>query len=180
MGKKISNKEIEQYYFDNFAKQYSVPAGTIGYGDKPDITIKAGDQTIGIEITNFYIVDGVDPTNEQRQAPLREKVAKEAHWIYKTKGGKNIELSFDFHCIADINGLPQKIADFVRTIEDRESGSIWRQEFEHIPELAFVYLNEEEYDDPQWRVLLGFFDAYILVNTGQLLNATIEQHKVVH
>ena len=50
---KKSNKEIEQYYFEMFSRDYPLPIGTIEYGDKPDV-ILTGVRKIGIEITNFF------------------------------------------------------------------------------------------------------------------------------
>jgi len=45
----VSNRDIEQYYFEMFRKNYPLPAGRVEYGDKPDVIIH-GDATIGIEM----------------------------------------------------------------------------------------------------------------------------------
>ena len=72
-----------------------MPEGTVAYGDKPDITL-TGERKIGIEVTRFYLQSGSLPESEQRQGPLRAPVISEAQTLYRAKGGKGIELTFDF------------------------------------------------------------------------------------
>ena len=48
----MKNRDIEQYYFEMFQRDYSIPDGDVEYGDKPDVVVH-GARTIGIEITNF-------------------------------------------------------------------------------------------------------------------------------
>jgi hypothetical protein len=48
----VSNRDIEQYYFEMFRKNYPLPAGRVEYGDKPDVIIHGG-ATIGIEMGDW-------------------------------------------------------------------------------------------------------------------------------
>ena len=44
---------------------------------------------------------------------------------------------------------------------DEKSGQISKDTFNDIPELLFVYINAEEYQDPEWRVV-QVYDGPIL------------------
>jgi hypothetical protein len=154
MGKKV-NQDIERYYFEDFCKTYPLPSGNILYGDKPDIILNS-DKIIGIEVTNFYIGDGKLLSSEQRQSPIREKIIKEAHSLYKKNGGKNIEISFAFNSITNQKNLAKKIADLIKEIENSPSGSVINEVFIHIPELSFIYLKEEENEFPKWHITQGY------------------------
>ena len=145
-------KEIEKYYFERFSRSYSLPLGEVEHDDAPDFIIKSN-QSVGIEITNFYSKDGAHLESEQQQNPIRERIIETAQRIYQENGGRNIELSFGFTTIAKENGLAQKIAAFVSGINQQESGALPISIFAHIPELSFVYFNAQEYEDPQWRLL---------------------------
>jgi hypothetical protein len=145
-------KEIEKYYFERFSRSYSLPVGEVEHDDAPDFIIKA-DQSIGLEITNFYLEDGNHLGSEQRQNPIRERVIETAQRIYKENDGRNIELSFGFNLIENENGLAQKIARFVSDLEYPKSGILPISIFAHIPELSFVYFNAQEYENPQWRLV---------------------------
>ena len=48
--------------------------------------------------------------------------------------------------------MAQKIADLAATLQKSETGQLWRDDFRHIPELSFAYLNATEYPDACWRV----------------------------
>lgn len=69
---RISNQDIERYYFEKFCKDYPLPSGTIIYGDSPDVIVE-GENRIGVEITNFFLKKGALPESEQVQSKLREK-----------------------------------------------------------------------------------------------------------
>jgi len=88
-------REIERHCFERFRQAYALPAGTVSYGDKPDVTL-TGERTIGIEITRFYLQSGRIPFTEQQQGPLRYAVVLEAQVLYRRHGGKNIELTIAF------------------------------------------------------------------------------------
>ena len=64
-----TTREIERHYFERFRKAYALPAGSVTYGDKPDVTL-TGERTIGIEITRFYLRPGSASHSEPRQPPL--------------------------------------------------------------------------------------------------------------
>jgi hypothetical protein len=137
-----TNPEIERHYFEMFRTVFPLPAGTVTYGDKPDVTI-IGSRTTGIEITNFYVADGTSSDSEQVQRNLRKVVVERAQKLNKKAGGQNVEITFSFskaNPIRDITALAQKIAAFGQRIEGHDNGQVWKQEFDDIPELDFVYL----------------------------------------
>ena len=153
----------ESYYFERFREHYKLPTGRIEYRDKPDVILH-GAKKIGIEITNFYLEDGGCTDSEQRQSEVRDKVVSEAQRIYLANGGKRIELSFSFNKaspIRDRGKLARKIAGLGKHIDGRKSGRISKDTFNDIPELLFVYINAEEYQDPEWRVV-QVYDGPIL------------------
>jgi len=132
---RLSQQEIERHYFELFRESYTLPAGEIDYGDKPDVII-SGARKLGIEITNFYREDGSVVGSEQRQATRRASVASLSHELYLNNGGKNIEVKLNFsrsHPIEDDKAVAAKIAEFVAGIEDRETGTVPRHLHEHIP-----------------------------------------------
>ncbi len=152
---RISNQDIERYYFERFHKDYPLPSGTIIYGDSPDIIVE-GERRIGIEITNFFREKGSLPESEQVQSKLREKVVSEAQRIYQTENGKKIEISFGFdeaNPIRDQRKLVRKLVVLAKQIEKWETGKIRKDLFKAVPELSFVYLNAEEYKDAVWGVV---------------------------
>jgi hypothetical protein len=152
---KNSNQEIEQYYFGMFRRDYQLPEGTIVHGDKPDVILE-GKRRIGIEITNFFHESGALPESEQVQKKAREAVVSKAQKVYLANGGKRIELSFSFDKAASIRDqgkLANKIAAVAKNIDRLKTGSMLKTVFEEIPELSFVYLNANEYEDPKWRVV---------------------------
>lgn len=53
VARKKTGREIGQRYFEQFRNAYALPAGTVIYADKPDVTF-SGERNIGIEITRFY------------------------------------------------------------------------------------------------------------------------------
>jgi hypothetical protein len=154
MGK-ISNQEIEKYYFEMFRKDYLLPSGDVVYGDSPDVIID-GERKIGIEITNFYHKPGSDPESEQIQDSWRDKVISEAQILYEKQNGKKFEISFGFdksNPIRDQNTLIKQISNLASQIQNCETGQIGTDFFKQIPELSFVYLNNEEYEDTKWRIV---------------------------
>ena len=153
----------ESYHFEMFRRNYQLPAGRIEYRDKPDVILH-GAKKIGIEITNFFLEDGGLPKSEQVQSRARKAVVSQAQRIYLANGGKRIELSFSFDKaspIRDRGKLARKIAGLGKHIDGRKSGRISKDSFNDIPELLFVYLNAEEYQDPEWRVV-QVYDGPIL------------------
>lgn len=150
----MTNKEIEEYYFEMFRRDYRLPDGHIEFGDKPDVILR-GTRVIGIEITNFFLQDGSLPEGEQIQRKAREVAITEAQKLYQAQGGKSFELTCSFDrsvAIDDPSALACKIAELASAVENRETGCLWREDFRHIPELSFVYLNATEYPDAHWRI----------------------------
>jgi len=154
MGK-LSNQDIEKYYFEMFRKDYQLPSGTVIYGDSPDVVID-GERKIGIEITKFFHKPGTLPESEQIQGRWREKVVSEAQRLYQKQNGRKFEISFGFDksCpIRDQKTLIDQLIHLAMQIQNCETGQIGRSYFKQIPELSFVYLNNQEYEDTKWRIV---------------------------
>jgi hypothetical protein len=164
MGK-LSNQDIEKYYFEMFRKDYPLPSGTVIYGDSPDVVID-GERKIGIEITNFYHKSGSLPESEQIQGRWREKVVSEAQRLYQKQTGKKFEISFGFDksCpIRDQKTIVDHLIHLATQSQNCETGQIGRDYFKQIPELSFVYLNNQEHEDTKWRIVQVHGSAYFLV-----------------
>lgn len=147
-----SNRDIEKYYFDQFRTHFHLPKGEVEYSDKPDILIH-GEQKLGIEMANLYLMDGSDPSSEQVQRKRRDKVVQEAQALYLRNGGRNVELTLSFDStnpIAQVAPIASAIATL--PIESSVRNVLARHHFAHIPQLNFVYYNPIEYPDPLWRV----------------------------
>ena len=158
-----SNQKIERHYFELFRKFYQLPDGEVKYGDKPDVIID-GDKRVGIEITNFFIERGQLPISEQNQRRIREDILKKAHQRYK-KGGGTYEISFSFNKeqpIQNSQKLIPRIVDLIRKLEVFKTGGISRYFLEDIPELEFIYINPNLYNDPQWRLTQGYTGCNIM------------------
>ncbi|MGA2223606.1 MAG: hypothetical protein ABSH41_04090 [Syntrophobacteraceae bacterium] len=156
--KRKSNQEIEECYFNQFQKHYSLPPGEINFSDRPDV-ILSGERKIGIEITNFFLRSGNLPESEQVQAKLRKRIVSESQKIYLSGSSKKMEISlgFDMDCpIGDRKEQLRLIKDIVqlaRQIEGIREGEVERSRYGHIRELSFVYINFEEYHDPKWQIV---------------------------
>jgi|SRR6266853_263523 len=153
-----SNSKIEQYYFEQFRRDYPLPEGDVDFTDKPDVIVRA-DCTLGVEITNLYIVAGSDPASEQVQRRRREKVLERAHTAFLAEGGKKFELSVDFDPlkpIEELEPLARALTSLAHQLETAETGQVSSLLFEHIEALRFMYLNAKEYSDPRWRLTQGF------------------------
>jgi len=152
---KLSNQEIEKYYFEMFRKDYSLPSGTVIYGDSPDVVID-GERKIGIEITNFYHKSGSLPESEQIQGKWRENVVSEAQRLYQKQNCRKFEISFGFDKACPIRNQKTLIDQLIKLatlIENFETGQIGKNYFTQIPERSFVYLNNQEYEETKWRVV---------------------------
>ena len=152
---KISNQDIEKYYFEMFRKDYPLPQGTVVYGDSPDVIID-GERRIGVEITNFYHKCGKLPESEQVQSRLRKKVISNAQRRYQEQNCRKLSISLGFdksNPIRDQKTLVNQLIHLATQIQNCETGQIGRNYFNHIPELSFVYLNNQEYEDTKWRVV---------------------------
>ena len=154
MGK-LSNQDIEKYYFEMFRKDYPLPSGTVIYRDSPDVVID-GERKIGIEITNFFHKSGTLPESDQIQGRWREKVVSEAQCLYQKQNDRKFEICFGFDksCpIRDQKTLVDQLIQLATRIQNFETGQIGRDYFKQIPELSFVYLNNQEYEDTKWRIV---------------------------
>lgn len=152
----FSNGKTERHYFEAFRLVYSLPEGSVVYGDKPDVIIQ-GKRTIGIEITNFFLQSGARFDSEQRQRAIRGIVVDEAHKLYLADGGKGIELTFNFDKNNPIppgrrTQIARYLADLAHRIHDQKSGAIENILFrQSLPEVSAIWLNAKAYKNPVWR-----------------------------
>jgi len=140
----------ERRYFEMFQETYELPAGTVEYRDRPDVII-TGAQTLGIEITNFYVSEGGNPSSEQVQRNHREAVVSLAQSSYTNSGGKNNVITFSFnkeYPITNVAAVASKIEALAHQIERLDNGEIPRDHYEDIPELDFVCLNGRDLQYP--------------------------------
>jgi len=148
---RLTKRELEQYYFELFKNAYTLPAGEIFHDDKPDFII-TGARKLGIEMTHFYLEDGDSISSEPRQHERRESAVAMAQSLYMKNGGKNVQFRFGFdkaHPIQDLKAVAKSIAALAPLVEDRANGRVPRSQYEHIPELDFMYLyaRQLQYDD---------------------------------
>jgi len=151
---KLSNREIEKYYFEMFRQDYPLPSGAVEYCDKPDIVLH-GERTIGIEITNLFLEDGSLPESEQIQRRARERAVAEAERIYQQGSAEKFVLTFSFNekiPIRDTAELAQRISRFAGRISRHKKGAVWKETFSDIQELSFVYLNAKAWEGSRWRM----------------------------
>lgn len=152
-----SNQTVERYYFELFRSHYEVPDGEIVFTDKPDIVVR-GTQTIGIEIANLYITSGSDSASEQVQRTRRFQVLERAQKLHYDSGGRSTELSVDFdpeYPINELDPISQALAAIAKEVQNFPSGQVSPFLFKHVPELRFLYHNEQEYADAKWRSVQG-------------------------
>ena len=148
-----SNQEIEKYYFEQFAKDFSLPNGELQYGDKPDVIIR-GAENIGIEIANLYLADGADEASEQVQRKRREKVIKLAETDYKSKRHLNYEFNISFNPkvpIIEVKSVATKLVDFILSIENNPGNFFTSDAFNISPEIYSVHRSQKEYPDAKWK-----------------------------
>jgi hypothetical protein len=173
---RLSNRDIEQYYFDQFRGHFPLPAGEVEHGDKPDVVIH-GERKLGIEIANLYLTDGADPSSEQVQRKRREAVVRQAQTHHSLPGGKKIELTVSFDSvrpITDVQAVARSLAALAQSIEPLEAGALPRRHFSQVPQLNFVYYNPVEYPDARWRVSQMFSGVNLSVDRVAQLVATKE------
>lgn len=164
--KRLSNQDIERYYFEQFKTHYPVPDGKLIFDDKPDVIIQ-GVKKLGIEIANLYINSGNNSESEQVQRRRRAQVIDLAQKLYLTVGGKRTELSFDFdprYPILDIESVAEAIASFASEIADMPTGEVSPTCFKRIPYLRFVYNNAKEYPDAKWRSVQNYTVPFLSVD----------------
>lgn len=151
---RLSNRAIEQHYFEQFRKHYSLPAGELEYSDKPDVIIR-GTKTLGIEIANLYVSSGDDPSSEQVQRPCRARVLERAHALHLAAGGDSAELSVDFdpkHPIHEIESTARQLAELAAKVSGLH-GPVNPSLFASIPQLRYVYRNSGEYPEARWHAV---------------------------
>lgn len=155
---RISNREVERHYFEQFRTHFPLPTGVIEYTDKPDVIIH-GERKLGVEIANLYLAHGSDQSSEQKQRHFRETVLKQAQARYLTAGGKKMELTVSFdpaRPIKNAKAVAAALAVAAASIEGLPSGQVSLTYFTHVPEVSFVYLNSIEYREPVWRVCQSY------------------------
>jgi len=171
---KLSNREVEQYYFEMFRRDYPLPSGVVEYVDKPDVVLR-GERTIGVEITNLFLNDGALPESEQIQRSDRKQAVLRAERIYQQASAERFVLTFSFNPqvpIRDADELARRISSLASRIPGHEDGQLWREDFADIPELSFVYLNTRTWDGAHWRVWQMYSTPML---SAELLRKAIEQ-----
>lgn len=173
----MTNQAKEKHYFEMFRKSYPLPPGTIVYGDSPDVIVE-GQRRIGIEMTNFFLEEGSLPQSEQIQRKRRNKVVSEAQRLFHARhgNGNRIEITFGFdkaNPIRDQDKLIKAIVKLAKDLQGRDTGEVGRDFYKAIPELSFVYLNTQEYDDARWRIV-QVYDGQIM-SRDRLLDIVIDK-----
>ncbi len=146
-----SKREIECYYFEQFRRDYELPAGRIKYADKPDVRI-IGQKTVGIELARLYLIDGKNPVSEQVQRQRREDVLLRAQELYRRKGLPMIELNVDFDPCDPIEDVDEMAAEVTRLAEGM-AGRVGRSVRAPCRGIRFAHHNGAEYSDAKWHVL---------------------------
>jgi hypothetical protein len=151
-----TNSAIEQHYFEQFRTACPSLDGTPCYGDKPDVILH-GVRKIGVEITRFFLQSGSLLDSEQRQRPIRDDVVSRAQELYRSGGGKEIELTVQFDHNHSITSKRRKelageLAELARCCDNQPSGPLDRSLLAAMPEVTSVYVNTEEYPDAKWRL----------------------------
>ena len=118
------NQTIERHYFERFCQAYSLPAGQLGYGDKPDVTL-TGERRIGIEVTCFYLQSGSRIESMQRQRPLRLAVVEQAQALYLSISPKAVK---PLNCISALTPLMPSPSAGQRS--SRKNWSLWQSAFD--------------------------------------------------
>lgn len=152
---KKTKEEKEKYYFDKFcmAQGFSWEVVEQCKPPKPDFI---GDdcRKIGIEITNYSIVDGGEASSEMKQSPQRQRIANLAHKMFLEDGGGQINVALGFNLI--IERSKEEIArDIFHFVRDNQSLTNDRLTFYArmaIPEIAFLYISSAEHSPAEWRL----------------------------
>lgn len=155
--KKLTSTEIEHYYFEQFRRDFPVPDGCIEYSDKPDVRI-TGASKIGIEISRLYIVNGADPSSEQRQHQRRARVVAEAQALHKKLGGRLIELHVEFNPgkpIQDIKNVAEILAGLAMEIQAEPQIKAWNPPTES-DYFRHLQHNGIDYPDSKWTNMQSF------------------------
>jgi hypothetical protein len=153
-----SNQDIEQCYFEQFRRDYELPAGDWHYSDRPDVVIE-GAHKIGIEITNLYLEGGDKPESEQVQGRRRIQVLRRAQEMFIAAGGPKTELSIGFNPsfpILETETLANALASLAQQMIGQPTQQVARMRYKHVPQLSFIYHNGREYPDATWRLVQSF------------------------
>lgn len=134
--------------------------------EKPDFIVE-GARKIGIELTDFYLVDGGNPSSESQQKLRRLGVVTEAQELFLANGGQPIRLTFGFGHISAKRQklLPTELALFAGRIKNKVNKSINVSFYNAPTEINFAY-NSTIHDDATWKV--GQCYSGSLINKGRL------------
>jgi hypothetical protein len=153
--RKPTKKEKERLWLEHFRRAYqgNFPPGIVEYHENPDVLVIDPGRTVGIEITEFHLIDGGLPQSEPQQALRRSGVVEEAQRLYLAEGGKTIELTFSFRYIsADRRKeLPAELAAFAKRMEYNVSETIWLEGNAAPEEVTFAW-NAGVYQNATWKV----------------------------
>jgi hypothetical protein len=145
-------KARERCQLEAFRQAYAdFPTGTIGCDrERPDFIIE-GARKIGIEITEFDLVDGNRASSERQQALDRRRIVREAQRLYLANGGQPVRLTFEFGHISAKRRktLPIELALFADAIKDKVNKSINVSFYNAPAEIKFA-LNSTIHEDATW------------------------------
>ncbi|WPN56850.1 hypothetical protein [Pseudomonas sp. P9_31] len=156
---RVTNRKIEEQYFDSFRQHYVLPSGTIEYSDKPDVLIldEGGQRILGIEITRLYQTEGGDLKGEQRQIKMRRNVIDRAEDIYLSRGGRKICLHISFDPNHPIIGkehvkkTAENLALFALGVSSHRDMYTAYNPIEASPELSYLHHDGNEYPLSNWE-----------------------------
>ena len=166
---RVSNRDIERHYFEQFRRDCELPSGVPRYSDRPDVIVD-GPSRVGIEITSLYLKDGSSPESEQVQRKRRAQVLKLAHELFVEASGPNTELSVGFNPlfpIQEVESVASALSSLGRQMIGQPTQQVARQCYIHIPQLSFVYHNSTTYPDAQWRLVQCFNVPSLNINRLQ-------------
>ena len=156
---RLSNRDVEQHYFEQFRCDYAMPNGEVIYTDRPDVIVD-GPKRVGIEITNLYLESGNKPESEQVQRRRRVQVLKRAQELFVSAGGPNTELSVGFNPsfpISEVESVAIALSSLGQQLVGQPTQPVARHRYRHIPQLSFVYHNGTAYPNAEWRLMQGFY-----------------------
>lgn len=152
-----NQKDVERYWIRKFCDLKGIRIESKDLEDaedreNPDIILSLNNQKIGIEVTDFYRKDGNEKCSEQKQKPLRDSIISHAQKIFEKKfPNTGVEASFGFRPIENKKRVAEKIANLIAGNYSQYYDALPLDCFEDIPELEFVYINKERFEDTKWR-----------------------------
>lgn len=119
--KALSTNQREQYsHLIRFKECFpDFPAGTMEFGDEPDVIIHTANGLLGIEHTRIFRKDDTDEIVRQEQESLEQRIVDKARSIYENGGGPPLYVTLAFIPAIklaknEVNSISSRIASIVR------------------------------------------------------------------